>query len=390
MEIERILLIAAASLVIVATAGGALVGADDEPSEKTVGGRGLKAVAKENRYALIIGVDYFPNLPTKEANERAVERGAERPSDDYALTSCANDAKNLAAALVEYAGFEADNVDALTFRKGDELEPSDPNVPTAANIRRKIAELTETLSEDDMLLVAFSGHGVAFGVKSNDDPVKRSYLCGCDADLSALSTFVDRKELLETLEKCRARRKIFLADCCRDAFALRTGGRFRGVRRSVASSANPFESGEYGFAQISACREGQRALETTDGGLFTSALIDGLRRGANEAGELSLTAWFEYAEKQTTARSRAILTTTPELGALDKAGRRQTVQSPTLYLIGETPRWIFADGLPVDGAALETWAKADALFDAARKIRERLQVGTSRPSDGAESERVAE
>lgn len=383
----------AASLFIVAASLGAVASVgevDGETTEKTTG-RAMKAVAKENRYALIIGVDYFPNLPTQEMNEQVAPDAAERPSDEYDLNCCVLDARRLAAALVEHAGFATENVDVMTFQKGDELDPNDPTVPTAENIRRKI----DALAADDMLLVAFSGRGVMFGVESNDDPERRSYLCACDADLDRRSPFVDRKALLETLEQCRAERKLFIADCCRDFFELNEGARARGraFGSRAPGAANPFETGNYGFAQILACREGQQALETEGvGGLFTSALIDGLRRGANASGELSLTTWFDYAKTQTTERSRAILASDPNLGAVDKkTGERQKEQEPTLYLLGETPGWIFADGLPVDGLPGETWAKADALFDAASKIRGRLRAGTIRSNGvGAESAQVAE
>lgn len=388
--INRILAAASVFIVVASSGAGARGG---ETTEKTVA-RGATIVAKENCYALIVGVDYYPNLPTKEANEQVAEDAAKRPSDSYDLRCCVKDAKKLAAALVEYAGFEPKNVYVTTFQKGDELDPNDPTVPTAANIRRKIDELAGTLSENDMLVVAFSGHGLLFGVDSNDDPEKRAYLCACDADFARLSTFVDRKALLETLEKCRARRKLFIADCCRDLRKLLKDARGRGGNGDERSlgRANPFETGNYGFAQISACREGQEALEIDGGGLFTSALIDGLQRGANDAGELSLTAWFEYAKKQTTERSRAILANNPHLGAVDKkTGERQKEQEPTLYLLGETPGWIFADGLPVDGLSADVWAKADALFDEASQIRGRLKSGIIRSTgDGVESAQVAE
>lgn len=208
----------AASLFIVAASLGAVASVgevDGETTEKTTG-RAMKAVAKENRYALIIGVDYFPNLPTQEMNEQVAP-------DEYDLNCCVLDARRLAAALVEHAGFAPENVDVMTFQKGDELDPNDPTVPTAENIRRKI----DALAADDMLLVAFSGRGVMFGVESNDDPERRSYLCACDADLDRRSPFVDRKALLETLEQCRAERKLFIADCCRD-FSNSTKGRALG------------------------------------------------------------------------------------------------------------------------------------------------------------------
>ena len=361
---------------------GGVWGNDGKTAEEATV-RGMKAIAKENRYALIVGVDYFPNLPTKEENEQVAEDGAARPSDEYDLHCCVRDAQNLANALVEYAGFNIDNVDLMTFQKGDELDPDDPTIPTAENIRRKIDELSKKLAKDDMLFVAFSGHGVMLGVKSNDDPVKRSYLCACDADLSAKSTFVDRKALLDKLETCRAERKVFLADCCRDAFELREGAYARGGAGSRSMSASdPYEEGNYGFAQISACREGQRALEEDGGGIFTSALIEGLRFGADESGTISLTAWFEYARKRTMERSRSILAAQPNLGARDeKTGKRQKVQEPTFHQLAEAPGWIFADELPIDGVSGDVWAKADALIAEASKIRGRLRAGMIRSTD---------
>ncbi|MBR4105606.1 MAG: caspase family protein, partial [Thermoguttaceae bacterium] len=130
--------------------------------------------------ALIIGVDEFPNLPTKEANVSAVAKKRKRPSDEFALTSCASDANAFADALVKYAGFKRKDVCVLTFKKGDALDS--PNAPTAENIRRQVREFCEKSTENDALLVYFSGHGVMLDADvGGAEKESRSYLCACDA-----------------------------------------------------------------------------------------------------------------------------------------------------------------------------------------------------------------
>ncbi len=351
--------------------------------------RALDVVPKERRFALIIGVDEFPNLPTKEANDaylaehpilttdpdsaEAVRLRQEMPSERRALGCCAKDARGLAVALEKKAGFPPENVVLMTFEKGDDMR--DPLAPTAENVERELRKLTGKLGERDMLLVSFSGHGVMFETETSGRRERKSYLCPCDADLSRLSTFVDRSKLLETLKSCRAERKVFIADACRDPVELAedaaSKSAFGGRSRSIA---DPFDLGDFGFAQLSSCRENQCSLEDGGSGLFIGALIEALSTAANDDGELTLSAWFDAAQKTTIERSRRILALDPDLGYQG----RQKYQEPTLYLEGETPRWVFADRLPVDGLPWATWEEADALYFEACNLRKRRSLTAAR------------
>lgn len=365
---------------------GTILRAGDDGGEAS---RALDVVPASGRFALIIGVDEFPNLPTKEANDaylaehpilttdpdsaEAVRLRQETPSELHALGCCAKDARDLAEALEQRAGFPPENVVLMTFEKGDDRR--DPLAPTAENIERELRKLAGKLGERDMLLVSFSGHGVMFETETSGRRERKSYLCPCDADLSRLSSFVDRAKFLETLKNCRAERKVFVADACRNPVELAEGAAsksaFGGRSRSMA---DPFDLGDFGFAQLSSCREKQCSLEDGGNGLFIGALIEALETAANDDGELTLNAWFDAAQKTTIERSRRILALHPDLGYQG----RQKYQEPTMYLEGETPRWVFADRLPVDGLPWATWEEADALYFDACNLRKRRSLTAAR------------
>ena len=307
---------------VLAAACVALLGTILRAGDGGEASRALGVVPAERRFALIIGVDEFPNLPTKEANDaylaehpilttdpdsaEAVRLRQEMPSERNALGCCARDARGLADALEKKAGFPPENVVLMTFEKGDDMR--DPLAPTAENVERELRKLAGKLSERDMLLVSFSGHGVMFETETSGRRERKSYLCPCDADFSRLSSFVDRSKLLETLKSCRAERKVFIADACRNPVELAEGAAsksaFGGRSRSIA---DPFDLGDFGFAQLSSCREKQCSLEDGGNGLFIGALIEALETAANDDGELTLNAWFEAAQKTTIERSRRIL-----------------------------------------------------------------------------------
>ncbi|MBQ2791060.1 MAG: caspase family protein, partial [Thermoguttaceae bacterium] len=237
-------------------------------------------------------------MTTDPDSAEAVRLRREAPSERFALGCCVKDARDLAAALEKHAGFSPENIVLTTFEKGDDMR--DPLAPTADNIERELRKLTGKLGERDMLLVSFGGHGVMFETETSGRRERKSYLRPCDADASRLSTFVDRPKLLEALKKCRAERKVFIADAYRNPVELAEGAAsksaFGGRSRSIADS---FDLGDFGFAQLSSCREEQCLLESDGNGLFIGALIEALSTTANDDGEVTLNAWFDAAQKTT-------------------------------------------------------------------------------------------
>src|ERR671938_180659 len=89
---------------------------------------------KAKRYAIVIGVDRY---------------------DDTQITTlggAVNDAKTLANALVQYAGFPADQVTLLASDQPVERQP------TRGNILRRLSNLSAVIPKDGLLLLSFAGH----------------------------------------------------------------------------------------------------------------------------------------------------------------------------------------------------------------------------------------
>ena len=104
--------------------------------------------AKSKRFALVVGVD--------EYQDEQISR----------LSGAGNDAKALADALVQYAGFPADQVILLA---SDQPQQRQPN---RGNILQYLSNLRGIVPEDGLLVVSFAGHGVERG--------GRGFLCPSD------------------------------------------------------------------------------------------------------------------------------------------------------------------------------------------------------------------
>ena len=81
--------------------------------------------------------------------------------------------------------------------------------PTAADVRERLKALLADRKPDDVVLVAFSGHGVRFNGK--DD----FFLCPQDARLGDSKTLLTLSEVYKELAACPARVKVVLLDACR-------------------------------------------------------------------------------------------------------------------------------------------------------------------------------
>src|SRR5580692_10050967 len=98
------------------------------------------------RYALVIGVQRYQNpkfVPFKYAEQ---------------------DATDLAAALEE-AGYTVTTMTESTGKKDRALEP------TKTKIEKSLKAILDNSKKDDLVLVAFSGHGLRSGEKT------ASYIC---------------------------------------------------------------------------------------------------------------------------------------------------------------------------------------------------------------------
>ncbi|MBQ2820358.1 MAG: caspase family protein, partial [Thermoguttaceae bacterium] len=133
-----------------------------------------------HRYALLIGVNEY-NKPISS------------------LKFCMNDMKHLAETF-EAIGFQRENITLMTDESASNLRP------TRANILNQVEMLCEMMSPEDLLIIAFSGHGVMVDGKA--------YLCPGDANAENADSLVSRDWVYEQLETSQAAQKLMIVDAC--------------------------------------------------------------------------------------------------------------------------------------------------------------------------------
>lgn len=238
----------------------------------------LPAAAK--RFALVIGVDRYEDAQITP------------------LKAAGNDAERLAAALVKYAAFPADQVILLTGRSGER--------PTRGNILRRLSNLRGTVPRDGLLLVAFAGHGI--------ERRGKGYLLPSDAqavdDVALLEdTAVGVSRVRDLIRASGVKQVLILLDACRNDPSAGRGG---ADNRMTAGFASGFafdvrNRDVEAFATLYATAVGERAYE--DGrlgqGYFTTALVEGLQgKAANEKGDVTLASLIDYVQTTVPKRIR--------------------------------------------------------------------------------------
>lgn len=239
-----------------------------------------KLPRKENRWALIVGVD------------------------NYGLKGAVNDAKGLKNALVKYAGFPENQIILLTSDNTSSL--SDRN-----NILSELDRLSRTVPADGLFLFSFSGHG-----KTIDD---NAYLIPSDGRITnsnkLLRDFsIDVTRVKEAIEEMQVKQVVMLIDSCRD----RIEGRGNEAEPLTAAMRRGFSFDETNkdveaFVTLYATRISESAYEYFDRetnqwrGYFSKAIEEGLSgKAANEKGEVTLATLVKYLEETVPTRSYRI------------------------------------------------------------------------------------
>jgi hypothetical protein len=234
---------------------------------------------KAKRYAIVIGVDRY---------------------DDTQITTlggAVNDAKTLANALVQYAGFPGDQVTLLASDQPVERQP------TRGNILRRLSNLSAVIPKDGLLLLAFAGHGVERGGEA--------FLLPSDAQVSndvdlLEQTAINVKQVKERIQKTGVGQVLMILDACRNdpvgranadnplTQAYTRGFNFDVRNREVTA-----------FATLYATAVGARAYEYKERkqGYFTWELVEALKgRAANERGEVTLAGLVKYLQENVPKR----------------------------------------------------------------------------------------
>ena len=263
-----LLLFAALALLSPAPAGLA------QPAQKPAGS--LKNLpAKAKRYALVVGVDKYADTQIST------------------LGGASNDARALASALVENAGFPADQVVLLSSDQPVERHP------TRGNILRRLSNLATVVPKDGLLLFAFAGHGMERG--------GQAFLLPSDAQVSDDVTLLEQTavnvlQIRDWVKRTGVRQVLMVLDACRNDPA----GRANADNPLTATYTRGFNFDARNreveaFVTLYATAIGQRAYEFKEKrqGYFTWALVEGLKgRAANERGEVTLDRLVKYLEER--------------------------------------------------------------------------------------------
>lgn len=231
------------------------------------------------RYAIVIGVDQYADTQITT------------------LGGASNDAKALATALTQYAGFPAEQVTLLASDQPAERQP------TRGNILRRLSNLAAVIPRDGLLLLSFAGHGIERGGQAfllpSDSQVSN------DVDLLE-QTAINVSQIKDRIKKIGVTQVVLILDACRNDPVGRanadnplTAAYTRGFNFDVRNRE------VQAFATLYATEVGQRAYEYKEKrqGYFTWILVEALQGGAvNTKGEVTLAALIKYLQERVPKR----------------------------------------------------------------------------------------
>jgi hypothetical protein len=228
---------------------------------------------KAKRFALIIGVDNYADTQIST------------------LGGASNDAKTLADALIEYGGFDPEQVTLLASNQSLERQP------TRGNILRRLSNLASAIPSDGLLLIFFAGHGV--------ERAGQAFLLPSDAqvnnDVELLEqTAINVMQVKERVRKIGVKQVVMIVDACRND----PGGRADADNPLTPNYTKGFSFDTRNkevsaFVTLYATEMNHRAYEYKEKhqGYFTWALVEGLKgAAANDKKEITLANLIKYLQ----------------------------------------------------------------------------------------------
>jgi len=212
--------------------------------------------------------------------------------NDYAaledLKFCSGDMLALKTQLVA-AGFDADQVFLVHDRADDKKY-----LPFKSNIEQHLNNVLGFAEEDDMIVVAFSGHGMYFD--------GRTYLCPTNADPERPDTLLALDEVYGKLKSCRANLRVLIVDACRND--PRPAGRKSGTpKQDLTKLGEAFQKPPQGIVLLSSCAPGEISYESKDfgRGVFMNYLLEAVSGKADGNGDsqVSISEAAQYAGRKT-------------------------------------------------------------------------------------------
>ena len=175
---------------------------------------------------------------------------------------------------------------------------------TTAAITRALRSFLQDASEDDVVLIYFSGHGAP-------DPKRRDvvYFLTHDTNPADIAgTALPMREIMQSLgENLRAKRVIMMMDTCHSAAVEGGRGMAAGDPAVLEQYLANLQSSDEGFAILTSSEANEQSREGTrwggGHGLFTHLVLEGLRGKAdtNQNGIVTLGELFDHVVEQTRA-----------------------------------------------------------------------------------------
>jgi hypothetical protein len=222
------------------------------------------------RIALLVGINQYDNrnLQNLEYAERDVTELARILKDSYTVHLLLGSAP----------------------RAGD-------HSATKANLEQTIKKiLASNLAKEDIVLLAFSGHGQQVSVKKNDGQTRdEPFYCPKDAVPGDPATMLNLSTLIEDLGIRGGGTNLLLVDACRNDPDPSRG---RGIDGEVALNLPK------GMAIFFSCSKGEKARETAKAGkghgLFFHYVLEGLRseKTRNGKGEVTWEQLVPYVKEK--------------------------------------------------------------------------------------------
>ncbi len=220
------------------------------------------------RWALLIGVNDYANLDK--------------------LSHCLADVRALRNELVA-SGFESDRIKLIT---DDATEAR--YRPSKGNIEKQLDLVLGQARTNDLVLIAFSGHGVYY---END-----SYLCPPEADTDdPVATMVSQQSVNDKLLRSHASLRLVFIDACRD---LTVRGKKSAARLMEAENMQKaLDRVPESVLLFNSCSPGQIAHEHRElgHGVFMNFLLQGLQGQADvdSDGQVTVGELWDYSSDKT-------------------------------------------------------------------------------------------
>jgi len=244
--------------------------------------RSRLAAGTPDRWAVLVGVEEYSDSKVNSLN--------------YSV----DDIEKLREVLIKHAGYKPENIKML--KNGE---------ATAANVRSTLGTwLPRQVSDEDMVLIYFSGHGGAEpSIRGDVKDGTEKYMMLCDSKADDMyGTAIPMSELARIFGRIRADKLLFAMDSC---YSGATGkGVMREGMKAIGLSDDYLNSltGSSGTVVLTASRASEVSMESKklSMGLFTHFLCEALSGSgdSDKDGLVSVIELFQYLNTQVPAAAK--------------------------------------------------------------------------------------